>query len=470
MLTESSVQKSKIKDEMDISKQWKRIIDTLQDGILVLDTGGIIHATNPAAERLTGYTKSELTGSSCRVLNCSGCKIIGQGKGKEFCKLFIVGRSKLKRCMIKNKKNLSVHILKVASVLENEQGEVIGAVEVLTDLTDLVTKQQEIETLKHMFHLDDGFNGLLGKTPVMEKLFQLILSVAQSDAPVLIQGESGTGKELVALAVHENSPRKNQPFIKVNCAALNESLLESELFGHVKGSFTGADRDRIGRFEAANTGTLFLDEIGDIPLSTQVKLLRVLEEKEVERVGDHHPFPVDIRIITATNRNLENMIKKGDFREDLFFRINVFPLQCPSLTARKEDIPLIVENFINRVCTKNKKPILEISSEAMEIFLDYHWPGNVRELRNAIEYAAILCNQGWIEPKHIPPKIRDGNQLICEEHPALSPETQSNRDELLSLLRQTRGNQSKLARKLGISRVTLWKRIKQYGIRIPEDI
>jgi len=454
---------------MDISKQWKRIIDTLQDGILVLDTHGVIHATNPAAEKLTGYSMSELKGSSCRILNCTGCKIVGNGKGKEFCKLFSVGRSKLKRCIIKNKKDLSVHILKVASVLENDQGEIIGAVEVLTDMTDLVTKQQEIETLKHMFHLDDGFNGLLGKTPVMEKLFQLILSVAQSDAPVLIQGESGTGKELVALAIHENSPRKNQPFIKINCAALNENLLESELFGHVKGSFTGADRDRIGRFEAANKGTLFLDEIGDIPLSTQVKLLRVLEEKEVERVGDHHPFPVDIRIITATNRNLEKMIKKGNFRKDLFFRINVFPLQCPSLTARKEDIPLIVENFINRICSKNKKPILKISSETMETFLGYHWPGNVRELRNAIEYASVLCSQGWIEPKHIPPKIRNGNQVVYEAHP-LSPEAQSNRDTLLSLLKQTRGNQSELARKLGISRVTLWKRIKKQGIRIPEDI
>ncbi len=455
---------------MDISKQWKRIIDTLQDGILVLNTHGVIQATNPAAEKLTGYSMAELKGSSCRILNCTGCKIVGTGKGKGFCKLFSVGRSKLKRCTIKNKKDLSVHILKVASVLENDQGEVIGAVEVLTDMTDLVTKQQEIETLKQMFHLDEGFNGLLGKTPVMEKLFHLILNVAQSDAPVLIQGESGTGKELVALAIHENSPRKNQPFIKVNCAALNENLLESELFGHVKGSFTGADRDRIGRFEAANTGTLFLDEIGDIPLSTQVKLLRVLEEKEVERVGDHHPFPVDIRIITATNRNLENMIKKGNFREDLFFRINVFPIQCPPLTDRKEDIPLIVENFINRICTKNHTPILGITSEAMETFLEYHWPGNVRELRNAIEYAAVLCTQGWIEPKHIPPKIRTGNPLFCEEHPTLSPEAQSNRNTLLSLLKQTRGNQSELARKLGISRVTLWKRIKKQGIRIPEDI
>jgi two-component system response regulator HydG len=454
---------------MDISSHWKNIIDTLQDGILVLDTGGIILATNPSAERLTGYSKEELEGSSCSILNCTGCKIIGKGKGKDFCKLFIVGRSKLKKCMIRNKKNLSVHILKTASVLENSEGEAIGAVEVLTDMTDLFKKKQEIESLKTIFHLDDGFDGIIGKAPVMEQLFHLIKQVAQSDTPVLVQGESGTGKELVALAIHKNSPRKNQPFIKVNCAALNENLLESELFGHVKGSFTGADKNRIGRFEAANKGTIFLDEIGDIPLSTQVKLLRVLEEKEIERVGDHTPFPVDIRIISATNRDLENLIDNGNFRKDLFFRINVFPLQCPSLAQRKEDIPLIVKNFLDQICAKNKKSLLKISPRAMEILAAYNWPGNVRELRNAMEYACVLCTEGWIDPEHIPPKIRKSKTKLKVETP-LNMEAQSDRDKLLNLLKKTRGNQSELARRLGISRVTLWKRIKKYGIRIPEDI
>jgi two-component system response regulator HydG len=454
---------------MDISPHWKDIIDTLQDGILVLDTNGIIHATNPSAERLTGYTREELKGSSCRILNCTGCKIIGRGKGKPFCKLFTVGRSKVKKCMITNKTNLSVHVLKTASVLENSKGEAIGAVEVLTDMTDLYKKQQEIESLKTIFHLDDGFNGIIGKTLIMEELFQLIGRVAQSDAPVLVQGESGTGKELVALAIHKNSPRKNQPFIKVNCAALNENLLESELFGHVKGSFTGADKNRIGRFEAANTGTIFLDEIGDIPLSTQVKLLRVLEEKEVERVGDHTPFPIDIRIISATNRNLETLIKKGTFRKDLFFRINVFPLHCPCLTDRKEDIPHIVKNFLDQICIKNKNSPLQVSSQAMEILVTYNWPGNVRELRNALEYACVLCTGEWIDPEHLPPKIGKSEIPFTGERP-LNREAQSDRDKLIGLLKKTRGNQSELARTLGISRVTLWKRIKKYGIRIPEDI
>jgi two-component system response regulator HydG len=455
---------------MDIAKNWKNIIDTLQDGILVVDTGGTIRATNPSAEKLTGYTREELMGSSCRILNCTGCKIIGKGMGKEWCKLFSVGQSKLKQCTIKNKHNLSVHILKVASVLEDTDGKVIGAVEVLTDRTALVEKQAEIDALKNILHIGTGFSGILGKTPVMEALFQLMQRVAQTDAPVLIQGESGTGKELVALGLHENSPRRKKPFIKVNCAALNENLLESELFGHVKGAFTGADKDRIGRFEAANEGTLFLDEIGDIPMSTQVKLLRVLEEREVERVGDHTPFPVDIRIISATNRDLESMVEKGQFRKDLFFRINVFPLHIPSLRERKEDIPLMARGFVQQQSAEDSQRIQGFSTDAMDIFMAYDWPGNVRELRNAIEYAGVLCSGGWIESRHIPPHIRRVTDPTCSPGPEIFREPDSERDKLISQLKETRGNQSELARRLGISRVTLWKRIKKHRIRIPEDI
>jgi transcriptional regulator with GAF, ATPase, and Fis domain len=206
----------------------------------------------------------------------------------------------------------------------------------------------------------------------------------------MIQGPSGAGKELVARAIHEASPRSSMPFIKVNCAALNENLLESELFGHVKGAFTGADRDREGRFEAAQGGTIFLDEIGDVPLSIQVKLLRTLEDKKVERVGDNKPISIDVRIVTATNKNLEQLVSEGLFREDLFFRINVFPLHCPSLTERREDIPLIVQSFIKRIEPKQGKKILGCTPEAMEKLTSYSWPGNIRELRNAIEYASVL--------------------------------------------------------------------------------
>jgi DNA-binding NtrC family response regulator len=304
----------------------------------------------------------------------------------------------------------------------------------------------------------------------MEKLFEMIGNVARSEAPVLIHGESGTGKELVARAIHMTGPRSDAPFVKVNCAALNESLLESELFGHVKGAYTGADRDRIGRFEAAHGGTIFLDEIGDIPLSTQVKLLRVLEEKEIERVGDHRPVPVDVRIVSATNRDLETLQGEGRFREDLFFRINVFPLECPPLTERLEDIPLIVRAFIDQNSKKSGKRILGLTSEAMEKLLAYNWPGNVRELRNAVEYAFVLCDGGWIEPRHMPPKILGGRRERNGKPRTVKPDSQQGRVALISLLRKARGNQSEVARLLGVSRVTVWKRIKKYGIRIPEDI
>jgi two-component system, NtrC family, response regulator HydG len=454
---------------MDISKYWKTIIDTLPDGLIVVDTAGVIQAANPAAEKLTGYTISELLGSSCRILNCTGCKIVGVGTGRDFCKLFTVGQSRGKECVITRRDNRLVHIHKSATLLRGPDGEVAGAIETLTDVSELIRKQQEIESLRKTLQLEEGYHGLLGKSPVMERLFALIESVAPSDAPVLIQGQSGTGKELVARAIHEAGARKEGPFVKVNCAALNESLLESELFGHVKGAYTGADRDRIGRFEAAHGGTIFLDEVGDIPLSTQVKLLRVLEEKEIERVGDHRPVPVDVRIVSATHRNLEACVGKGEFREDLIFRINVFPLYCPSLADRREDIPIIVQNFIERNSQKGTKKIFGLTADAMNLLLSHSWPGNVRELRNAIEYAFVLCPGGYIDVTHMPPKISGaGGNAVC-----FIPPDGDSRDEkarLEQVLKQVGWNQSEAGRLLGVSRVTVWKRIKKYGIRLPNGL
>src|SRR5210317_170567 len=390
---------------MEIAKYWKTIVDTLQDGLMVLDTAGNILAVNPAAERLTGYSRDELVGNNCRTLNCTGCDIYGRGEGKEWCKLFVSGQVKAKKCLISDKQRRAVHVVKNASVLKDPEGNILGAVETFSDISEIVRQRQEIASLRKSCHLEEGHHGLLGESQPMQDLFELIENVAQTDAPVLIQGQSGTGKELVARAIHEESPRSTKPFIKVNCAALNENLLESELFGHEKGAYTGADRTRIGRFEAAHEGTIFLDEIGDIPLSTQVKLLRVLEEKEIERVGDHKPISVDVRIISATNKDLETLISQELFREDLFFRINVFPLSCPSLAERLEDIPVIVQNFIEINAGKGGKEILGLTPEAMGALLTYSWPGNVRELRNTIEYASILCPGGWIGKEHLPPKI-----------------------------------------------------------------
>ncbi len=452
-----------------MSRYWKTIVDTLQDGVMVVDPKGMILAVNPAVEQLTGYAANELIGQSCRILDCTGCKIIGKGSGKLWCGLYSRGGIKAKRCTISNKEHRNITIIKNAAVLRDENGNPIGAVESLKDMSEIERQQQEINSLRKTLHLEDGYHGIMGQSALMQALFEMIENVAQTQAPVLINGESGTGKELVARAIHEAGSRRDKPFIKVNCASLNENLLESELFGHAKGAYTGADRARIGRFEAAHGGTIFLDEIGDIPLSTQVKLLRVLEEKEIERVGEQTPIKVDVRIVSATHRSLEELIEEGTFREDLYFRINVFPLTCPALRQRSEDIPTIVQSFIHRNAVKSGKKILGLTPEAMEKLVQYHWPGNVRELRNTVEYAFVLCPSGGITIQHLPPKIL-GAELDCTPPPEVPTPDSHEKRELIRVLRQTNGNQSAAARVLGVSRVTIWKRINKYGIDVQTEI
>jgi len=300
---------------------------------------------------------------------------------------------------------------------------------------------------------------------------KLIRSVASLDTPVMILGQSGTGKEMVAKALHETGNRASRPFVKVNCAALSENILESELFGHVRGAYTGAESDRIGRFESAHKGTLFLDEIGDIPLSVQVKLLRVLEEKMIQRVGTNTSIPIDVRIITATNKDLEQLIEENLFREDLFFRINVFPLTCPPLNHRKDDITLIIQHFINLEAQKTGKNILGFTPEAMRLMVSYLWPGNIRELRNTVEYAFVLARGKSIGPEHLPDKIT--RCKLMDTHPAKYTEFNNTvklgfteKEKLIEALQQADGNQTRAAKTLGVSRVTVWKRIKKYGILI----
>ncbi len=449
---------------MDLSKYWKTVVDTLQDGLMVVDAEGTILAMNPASEKLTGYESGELIGRNCRVLNCTGCEILHQEGGTPFCRLFASGAVREKQCLITNKDRRVVHVVKNASVLKDDDGHIIGAVEMFTDQSELIHKQMEVESLRKSCRLEEGFQGIIGGSNAIRRLFDLVESVAPTAAPVMISGPSGTGKELVARAIHDVSPRSKQPFIKVNCAALNDNLLESELFGHEKGAFTGAERLRIGRFEAAHGGTIFLDEIGDIPLSTQVKLLRVLEEREIERVGDHQPIQVDVRIVTATNKNLEELIREGSFREDLYFRISVFPLSVPALKDRREDIPLIVKSFLRQDAVKAGKGAVKIHPDAMERLLLYDWPGNVRELRNTIEYASVLCTEGEIQTRHLPPRI-----MLPPERD-ISPYEDGKeireRENLIGLIRECGGNQSEVARRLGVSRVTVWKRIKKFRIDV----
>jgi transcriptional regulator with PAS, ATPase and Fis domain len=371
----------------------------------------------------------------------------------------------MKRCIITRKDGSYLPVFKRASLLKSEQGRVLGAVETITDLTEMDRRDQKIEELSRLLDTDGGFHGIVGKSALMQKIFQIIEKAAQSDAPVIIYGPSGTGKELVARAIHEIGRRRDAPYIQLNCAALNEALLESELFGHVKGAFTGAYRHRQGRFEAAHGGDIFLDEIGDVPLSIQVKLLRVLETKQVERVGDHRPLLVDVRIIAATNRNLNQLVSEQKFREDLFFRINVIPIHLPGLRERMEDIPLLVDHFVRQIRLRSGKDITGLAPEAMKLFMAYHWPGNVRELKSAIEYAFVIAERGLIEPDHLPIHIVEAKTSLCT--PAdqnLSKEENEEKSNLLEALRRTRGNQSQAARLLGISRVTVWNRMRKYGI------
>lgn len=366
-----------------------------------------------------------------------------------------------------------IDVVKQASLLKDETGETIGAVETFTDISEVVKKDLELDSLRKILRSEEGFHGILGKSPVMERLFALIENAARSEAPVAIYGESGTGKELVAEAIHALGERRKKPFIKVNCAALNENLLESELFGHVRGAFTGADSKRKGRFEVAHKGGLFLDEVGDLPLATQVKLLRVLEQKEIERVGDHRPVPIDVRIITATHKDLEAMVQEKTFRKDLFYRINVIPIHVPSLRERGEDIPLLANFFSRRVALKSSEASKVVGADAMESLVNYSWPGNVRELQSAIEYAYVLCEDGRIGREHLPPKVVEGSPgggTIQEASPYQLPATLSEKEVLLEALKRAKGNQTEAGRLLGISRVTVWKRMKKYGIKMEKGL
>lgn len=444
-----------------MEKYWKSVLNTIREGLLVIDPSGVIISANSAAEKITGYTTDELIGESCRILNCTGCEIYGTGRTGQWCSLFQHGNVRDKKCLITKKDGLAADVMKSATVLTDEEGSVIGAVETLTDISETVRKEYEIISLRKACRLDQGFHGLLGESGSMLRLFEVIGNVAGTDTPVMIQGPSGTGKELVARAIHESSSRSANPYIQVNCSALNENLLESELFGHVKGAFTGAERDRVGRFEAAQGGTIFLDEIGDISFALQTKLLRVLEQNQIERVGDHQPVPVDVRLITATNKNLESLVAKGLFREDLFFRINVFPIECPPVSERRDDIPLIVGEFIQREAEKSGKPIKGIMPNAMEKLMAYSWPGNVREIRNAIEYAFVLCAEGLIRMEHLPAKI-----VHFKDDPGEKRDMQQTtvRQDTIRALKACGGNQSRAAEYLGVSRVTVWNRIKKFEI------
>jgi two-component system response regulator HydG len=448
----------------DLNLYWKTVVDSIQDGVMIVHPDGTIVSVNRAFEEITGYPHKEILGQSCSTLNCSSCEIAREDNSCHWCAMFRKGNLRKQRCTVVRKDGRTVTILKNASVIKDGNGNVTGAVETMTDITDLIMKETQIETFRRELRAEDRFHGMIGASAAMRRVFDLIENAAQSDAPVILYGESGTGKELVARAIHEAGKRHQQPYVKVNCAALNESLLESELFGHVKGAFTGAFREREGRFEAANSGDIFLDEIGDLPLSTQVKLLRVLEEKVVERVGDNRPIQVDVRIISATNRDLARLIEGGTFREDFFYRINVIPIWMPPLRERVEDIPLLADSFFRRLQMKSGKPIEGISSAALDVLAAYGWPGNVRELKSAFEYAFVACQGRSIEPSHLPPHLLGARTVATAPAEPAESLDQLKKQRLVKALKEAGGNQSEAARRLGISRTSVWNQMKRFNL------
>jgi PAS domain S-box-containing protein len=456
--------------EQELNSYWKIVVDTIQDGVMIVDEAGTIVSVNKALEKITGYSRDEMLGKPCTILNCDVCEIVLEERGTFWCKLFKAGTLDIRECNFRRKDGSDIHVLKTASLLHDSNGKVMGAVETVTDISEIVEKEHQIAQLRQELRSENGFKGILGTSPEMQRLFDLIVNAARSDAPVIIYGESGTGKEMVAQAVHESGVRSDKPFVKVNCAALNESLLESELFGHVKGAFTGAFQDRDGRFQTAHSGTIFLDEIGDLPLSTQVKLLRVLEEMVIERVGDNKPINVDVRIISATNRNLNELVAGGQFREDLFYRINVIPITVSPLRDRVADIPILADAFFRRIKLKNNKHIQGITNDAMRCLMAYPWPGNVRELKSAFEYAFVTCQNSSILPEHLPPNIiRNHEPLKPSPAPSLSRE-ELKKQRLVKALEQTHGNQTEAAAILGVSRVTVWNQMKRYGINLKRGV
>ncbi|MEZ0328748.1 MAG: sigma 54-interacting transcriptional regulator [Dissulfuribacterales bacterium] len=449
----------------------KTFFSDLNEGVLIVDAEGTILFFNKAAEKITGYSFEEVLGKDCSLLD-SDTYIIHNGAIQKRCPI-LIGRDIIrKNCHMKRKDGTKIHVLKSVTPIKDLNDKIIGGIELMVDMTSLKRWPQN-DISEQSVRLSNGFMGIIGNSPIMLTLYKQIKMAASSDASVIICGETGTGKELIANAIHALSNRRDGPFVKVNCAALPETLIESELFGHVKGAFTGAIKDRKGKFEEAHEGTLFLDEIGEMSNAMQSKLLRVLQEKEIVRLGDNKVRKVDVRIITATNKNICAMLQRGDFREDLFYRINIFPIHSPALRDHAEDIPLLVEYFLSHICNLNAISVKDITDEVRHLLYNYKWPGNIRQLINVLEYAVIASMDAErIDISHMPMHILSDNMYvnnndmfkIVDSGAKIAARHELTREVILAALQANSGSRTAASRTLGVSRVTLWKKMREMGI------
>lgn len=456
-------------DEIWNQQFVRHIIASMADGVFILNREGKIVFWNHSMTRISGYRSEEALGRTCGLLACSRCFGVTCPADIGKCRIFEKGTSGAKECQLQHKDGYDVSVIKHASVVKDESGRILGVVETITDMTELNKARQKAEEASLKLGELHRLDNIIGKSRVMQEVFSGVRMAAASDATVLIQGDSGTGKELIAGAIHFNSDRKNNPLVVVNCSALPENLLESELFGHIKGAYTGAIRARIGRFEEADEGTIFLDEIGELSPFIQVKLLRVLQEREIERIGESKKRRINIRIVTATHRNLQKLVAAGKFREDLYYRLNVFPIRVPPLCERIDDIPLLVSHFIQIFNHRTRKQVLDVSRDVMQVFMDYNWPGNVRELENAIEHAFVLCNRDRIERGDLPEHLRQSTDPparipVSADQAATTRPGPVSKKELLDLLYANHWNKAAVARNLGVSHTAVWKYMKKYDI------
>jgi PAS domain S-box-containing protein len=431
------------------------ILDSINEGVFTVDPEWRITSFNRAAERITGISRQEALGRPC-------CEVFRASICENECVLrqtMKTGKPIFNRTAhIVSDTGVRIPIRISTALLKNSRGRVVGGVETFQDLSQVEELRKELESRY-------TFEDIIGRSPPMLDLFNILPQIAEAESTVLIEGASGTGKELFARAIHNLSPRRNKRFVAVNCGALPDTLLESELFGYKAGAFTDARRDKPGRFAVADGGTIFLDEIGDISPAMQVRLLRVLQERCIEPLGAVEPVDVNVRILAATNRSLAELVREGKFREDLFYRIRVIHLQIPGLRQRREDIPLLVDHFVSKFNRLHNRQTAGVSHEVLTRLMEYDYPGNVRELENILEHAFVLCRSGLIEMHHLPPELRPPD--LVQKPGGFSTIEAMEKTLIAEALNRHKGNRKRTARDLGIDTSTLYRKIRSLNIEAP---